>query len=140
MNCLSRFQRCFPLSETKRFGSLFLAASTLRDLILYLLNILIIKKIEGEKKPRPVSFHQSRNIPKTPETPKANLTLKPNTKRKTMKNSTKTILDKHEKAFHDTTAMIRLARLSNAIAFSMQIQSDANHIPVKGIKVLLKSC
>jgi len=60
--------------------------------------------------------------------------LKPTTKGKTMKNSTKTTLDKHEKALDHTTAMIRLARLANAVAFTLQVQCDANHCPAADIK------
>lgn len=51
-----------------------------------------------------------------------------------MKNSTKTILDKHEKALDHTTAMIRLARLSNAVAFTLQVQCDANKCHAQDIK------
>jgi len=51
-----------------------------------------------------------------------------------MRNSTRTILDKHEKAIRDTTAMIRLARLSNAIAFSMLAMSDNDRHP-EAVKV-----
>lgn len=51
-----------------------------------------------------------------------------------MKNTTQTILDKQEKALNNTTAMVRLARLSNAIAFTLQVQCDANSNPVRDIK------
>jgi hypothetical protein len=46
-----------------------------------------------------------------------------------MKNTTKLVLDKREKALNATTAMVRLARLSNAIAFTFQVQIDASSQP-----------
>ncbi|HTK38126.1 MAG TPA: hypothetical protein VL325_06510 [Pyrinomonadaceae bacterium] len=36
-----------------------------------------------------------------------------------MRNTTKLVLEKKEKAVNATTAMVRLARLSNAIAFKL---------------------